>query len=111
MLRLAFEIHRVVPLDIQQWRVSGRALELVEVGTIVYHLFDRTYELVKEPNFEVKLVDPGEISLENSYTITAISSYGKAIDQLYSVMTGDIVVEGLSGELLQKVTHFVIDRP
>ncbi len=106
-MKEVFEVVTVSPVTEKQWRVRGRALESIGLGERIHGLLDRVYLSTIHTDFvERDIVRLGEVSLE-SFLIVEISTYGKNIDRLYPVMTGDLLLEGEHGNILEKATYLV----
>ena len=107
-VREVFEVDVVSPFDPNQWLVRGQARDVVKVGETVYCLRGRVYRtIITKEKAEGFLQNPGEVPRDAPFTVVAASTYGKPIDQLYRALTGDLVLEGANGAILQEGVFLV----
>lgn len=107
-MREVFLVEAASPLADNQWLVRGRAWDTVGVGETVYCLRGRVYHTtIQNDQTESVLQTPGEVLLEYPFRVVAAFTYGKPIDQFFAMLTGDMVLEGTNGEILQKGVFLV----
>jgi len=107
-MREVFEVDVVSPLDPNQWLVRGQARDVVKVGDTVYCLRGRVYRTtITKEKAESFLQNPGEVLLDYPFMVVAASIYGKPIDQIDRALTGDLVLEGTNGAILEEGVFLV----
>ena len=72
-----FTVEGFLPVKENTWLVRGRAYQNLKVGDTV------------------------AIDKSNQFTITAISTYGKGVQVLNRMLTGDLTLRGANGERLK----------
>ncbi len=78
-----FEIADTVPIQKNLWRVGGRALIDIRVGSMVSVQMQVDKDVVTE-----------------TFEVVSVSAYGYEISTLYAVMTGYLTLQGEVGNIL-----------
>jgi hypothetical protein len=81
-----FAIEDVLPVDTNAWRVKGRAYEDLKVGDVVTISEKSQGRTIRELT---------------QYVVDAISTYGKSVDTLNQMLTGELLLRGTNGEKLK----------
>jgi hypothetical protein len=82
-----FLLVEVTSLDNSHWLARGRAYGDVRVGDVIFPSTDQTAAL--------------------PFRVTAITTYGRRVDELGRMMTGDLTLEGAHGEHLGRARTLV----
>lgn len=73
------------------------------VGETMYCVRGGAYRTtITKEKAEGFLQNPGEVLRDAPFTAVAASTYGQPINQLDKVYTGDLVLEGANGAILQE---------
>jgi hypothetical protein len=103
-----FEVVEVSQISADQWLVRGRAWQTIKVGDTVYSAVGRAYRTIIEKDAIYSVPIETEIAPTlYPFVVLTISTYGRQIEQLDSVLTGDIVVKGEHGISLQETKLLV----
>lgn len=103
-----FEVVEVSQISADQWLVRGRAWQTIKVGDTVYSAVGRAYRTIIEKDAIYNV--PIETDIAPTlypFVVLTILTYGRQIEQLDSVLTGDIVVKGEHGISLQETKLLV----
>ena len=76
-MKEVFTVEGFLPVKENTWRVRGRAYQDLKVGDTI------------------------AIDKSNQFTITAISTYGKEVQELNRMLTGNLMLRGANGERLK----------
>ncbi len=76
-MKEVFTVEGFLPVKENMWMVRGRAYQELKVGDTV------------------------AVDNSNQFTITAISTYGKEVQELNRMLTGDLMLRGANGERLK----------
>ena len=104
-----FEVVDVSTLSNEQWLVRGRAWQTINIGDIVYSAVGRSYSVVREgDSVSIKVQEIDQPVNFYPFIVTAISTYGKEIEQIGGTLTGNLVVKGEQGSELKKTKLLVM---
>lgn len=87
-----FAVEDFLPVGGNTWLVRGRAYEDLKVGDTVA-VIDES----KTPSIKTSF----------QFIITAISTYGKEVQELNRMLTGELILRGANGERLKKAGMLV----
>lgn len=104
-----FEVVEVSPITEEQWRVRGRALRTITVGDTVFGARGKSYKIIHEQDSMSGVPLETEHSLElRPFVVIAVSTYGVEIDALDRGLTGDVVLQGREGEVLEETKLLIM---
>lgn len=103
-----FEVVEVSQISADQWLVRGTAWQTIKAGDTVYSAVGRAYHMIIEKDAAYGV--PVETDIAPTlypFVVLTISTYGRQVEQLDGVLTGDIVVKGKHGTSLQETKLLV----
>lgn len=97
-----FEVGEATEVSHDKWLVRGKAWQTIKVGDIVHCAVGRTYRLIcNEDGIDSILVETDKPPVLQPFVVISISTYGREIEQIDRGITGDLIVKGEYGSLLQ----------
>lgn len=107
-MRDVFEVVDVSALPDSQWVVRGRAWQTITIGDVVYSAVGRSYSVVIERDSVYRtLHETAKPVMLYPFVVTAISTYGREIEDLEEGLTGNLTVRGEKGTELEKTKLLV----